>query len=564
MKQCNNCEKQFATRQVERDFYQKIKVPEPRLCADCRLQRRLAFRNERTLYKRTCSNCKKDVISLYSPTVKSPIYCSDCWYGDSWGGMDYARDWDPNRSFFDQLRDLRDAVPHIATTVVKNSCVNSDYCSWFDESRDCYLCFGSTKLEECMYSELLYDCKNTFDSTSSTRLERCYRCIDSEGSFGCVWGVKLSNCTSCYFSYDLTSCMDCLFSVNLRHKSNYILNKQVSPEEFKKQKDAILGSYAAFSDAFKKFQSLIRGSAIHKFGTLIKCDESTGNNLVGCGKSTNCFDSNGLEECHNLSYGEKIKDCMDCYATVHGSELCYEVFSHTGATNAQFNVATWEKSYNIQYSDHNRTSHDLFGCVGLVNEEYCILNKKYSPDEYKALRETIIADMSKRGEYGEFFPFSWSPFGYNETIAIDYFPLTREEALRRGYNWQDEMPGTYGKETLKSEDIPDRIADVPDTIVKEILACKQCGKNYKIIKQELEFYRSLNCPVPRWCPDCRYRLRLTFRNPRHLWDGSCTCSRSGHSEHAGASHCAHTFQTTYAPERTEAVFCEPCYQQEVV
>ena len=31
--------------------------------------------------------------------------------------------------------------------------------------------------------------------------------------------------------------------------------------------------------------------------------------------------------------------------------------------------------------------------------------------------------MMRTGEWGEFFPSSISPFGYNETIAQEYFPL---------------------------------------------------------------------------------------------------------------------------------------------
>jgi len=37
--------------------------------------------------------------------------------------------------------------------------------------------------------------------------------------------------------------------------------------------------------------------------------------------------------------------------------------------------------------------------------------------------------MMKTGEWGEFFPASLSPFGYNETVAQEYFPLSREEVL---------------------------------------------------------------------------------------------------------------------------------------
>jgi len=35
----------------------------------------------------------------------------------------------------------------------------------------------------------------------------------------------------------------------------------------------------------------------------------------------------------------------------------------------------------------------------------------------------IIEHMQKMGEWGEFFPSSLSPFGYNETVAEEYYPI---------------------------------------------------------------------------------------------------------------------------------------------
>ena len=35
--------------------------------------------------------------------------------------------------------------------------------------------------------------------------------------------------------------------------------------------------------------------------------------------------------------------------------------------------------------------------------------------------------MKSTGEWGEFFPHEMSPFGYNETVAQEYFPMTEDE-----------------------------------------------------------------------------------------------------------------------------------------
>ncbi len=146
-----------------------------------------------------------------------------------------------------------------------------------------------------------------------------------------------------------------------------------------------------------------------------------------------------------------------------------------------------------------------------------------------------------------FFPISLSPFGYNETVADEFYPLKREEALARGYSWKDPDPKEY---QLQTYDIPTDIKDVPDTISKEILACETCKKNFKIVAQELALYRKKNLPIPHKCADCRHRARQTLRNPRKLWSREC-------------SNCGCPIETTYSPDRPEKVFCEECYTKEV-
>ena len=58
-----------------------------------------------------------------------------------------------------------------------------------------------------------------------------------------------------------------------------------------------------------------------------------------------------------------------------------------------------------------------------------ILNTSYSAHEYETLCAKIIGHMQSTAEWGEFFPHELSPFGYNETVAQEYFPMT-EEAVK--------------------------------------------------------------------------------------------------------------------------------------
>jgi hypothetical protein len=157
--------------------------------------------------------------------------------------------------------------------------------------------------------------------------------------------------------------------------------------------------------------------------------------------------------------------------------------------------------------------------------------------------------MKKKGEWGEFFPKRLSPFGYNETMAMEYFPLTKEEAIKNGWQWknqEDKQQNYLGP----AVEIPDDICQVDDAISEKILRCEVTGKLYKVIPQELKFYREMRLPLPRKCFEQRQRERFALRNPRHLWDRKC-------------ARCSKDIQTTYAPERPETVYCEDCYLKEV-
>ena len=172
----------------------------------------------------------------------------------------------------------------------------------------------------------------------------------------------------------------------------------------------------------------------------------------------------------------------------------------------------------------------------------------------------LINYIGRSYVYGEFFPAELSPFGYNETQAPEQFPLEKSDAIKNGYKWQDNTQRTTGKETLKPENIPESIDEIDDSILGEILSCIECKRNYKIIQNELIFYKKMKIPIPRRCFHCRHALRVKRRNPFKLWHRTCMCEKEGH-EHKGK--CDIEFETSYAPERPEIIYCERCYQQEV-
>src|SRR3989338_6760841 len=111
---CKNCGTDFPIESDDIGFYELMQVPSPTLCPECRMIRRFAAINCWSLFYRNCDKCQKRTLSIYPPTQKITVYCQPCWWGDGWDGTEYAMDYDPKRSFLEQLKELSEKTPHVA------------------------------------------------------------------------------------------------------------------------------------------------------------------------------------------------------------------------------------------------------------------------------------------------------------------------------------------------------------------------------------------------------------------------------------------------------------------
>ncbi|MBI4599788.1 hypothetical protein HY732_02605 [Candidatus Uhrbacteria bacterium] len=566
--QYKKCSDNFVITSEDESFYAKLSVPSPVLCLDCRRQRRFAFRNERALYSRACDLCKKITVSFYSPSYSGPVYCQPCWWSDNWDPFTYGRTYDPSRPFFDQLKELFRAVP--LPSLISVSSENSEFTVHSFNNKNCYLLISCGLNEDCFYGIQIVESRNVMDAAFARGSERGYELVDCEKMYHSRWCQKSSNCLDSSFLYDCHGCSDCFFSVNLRNKQYVFRNEQLSKDTYERAiAEVRFGRFDEVEMLKKEFTSYVQQSAIHKYATLTHCEDVTGNYLLNCTNARECFDARNLENCKYIVVSPgPTKDCYDMNYCALGSELFCDVLSNVeSATNQQYCQYSWASS-NLQYCSYVMNSNDCFGSQGLRKVKFCILNRQYSEDEYAALRAQIIKDMRQRGEYGQFFPSSLSPLGYNETSSYDEWALSKEDALAQGFNWCDETAGKFEKPTKEWGATPDDIAHVDESIMREVLACSDCGKNFKIIKAELAFYKKMNVPLPRRCFDCRHIARMHMRNPRTLWPRQCMCDlaqrRVGSPGHDHGGRCPLEFETTYSPDRPEKVFCEGCYQEEVV
>ncbi|KKQ85072.1 MAG: hypothetical protein UT09_C0051G0010 [Parcubacteria group bacterium GW2011_GWF2_38_8] len=545
---CKNCKKDFEIEKKDLDFYARVDSPTPNYCPECRAQRRLAFRNERTLYKRNCDLCQKGIISLYPTNTSFPVYCHDCWWGDSWDAKNFGMDYNPSKTFFGQFTQLQNKVPRLALNVLTST--NSEYTNNSGDNKNCYLIFAAEQNEDCLYGRLIQHCKASVDCAFLYDSELCYECIDCRGLYNSVFSERCQSSTDLLFCFNMRDSNNCIFCTNGRHLSNAILNKKYNREEFLKKKEEILSSREKLEAAKKEFEEL-KKRVVVKYAFQTKCNDATGDYLFNCHEAKMLFDASNAKACAYLADAEDPIDTYDCNNIYYKPELCYDLMGILQCYKSKHSDYIFYCN-EVEYSSSCYNTTSCFGCIGVKKGEYMILNKQYEKVEYEKIKKTIIENMKKEGTYGQFFSPELSPFGYNETLAQEYSPMTKDEAAKNRFNWQEQATGTYGKETIREKEIPETIEEVTEDILKEILICEDCKKNYRITKSEFDFYKRINIPLPRKDFECRHKDRMAKRNPRKLWHRKCM--KEG---------CPNEFETSYSPERPEMVFCETCYQQEV-
>ncbi|KKQ86523.1 MAG: hypothetical protein UT09_C0032G0002 [Parcubacteria group bacterium GW2011_GWF2_38_8] len=177
---CQNCKTQFTIEPEDFNFYEKIKVPSPTFCPECRMIRRMSWRNARNLYKHICDakGHGEIILSIYSKEKKHIVYDQKYWWRDSWDPLDYGKNYDFSKPFFIQFDELIKNVP--LPNVSNLNPVNTEYANMTIDSKNCYLVFSGSRNENCFYSEGINDCRNSEWGRHS------YECRRAKGSRPCL------------------------------------------------------------------------------------------------------------------------------------------------------------------------------------------------------------------------------------------------------------------------------------------------------------------------------------------------------------------------------------------
>ncbi len=557
---CKNpwCKQSFEVTRDDLEFYEKVSpvfagkkelIPPPLLCPACRDQLRYAFRNERHLYRRPCALCGQLTMSIYAPENPYQILCHSCFTGDRWSADAYAKDFDFSRPFFPQFLALKLQVLRQGVDVLNNE--NSDYSNISIENKDCYLVFATVRSERCFYTRKIIHSTDSMDCIYGEKLQLSYECLDCNDSYHLLFSERSNNCSFSAFLFDCSGAQSCFMCSNLRNKQYCFHNEQLTKEEYEARLPDLRQS-SVIEQCKEEFRAL-KIKSIHRESQNVQAEHCRGNYLKNCKNCTECFDLHNSEDCKYSSDAVTgAKATMDCSCVTMECEWDLECSVCSNSTSlSSFCFGCRDANSNLLYCDAVFSSKYLFGCTGLRHKQYCILNRQYTKAEYEKLVPRIIQSMRVSGEWGQFFPVNHSTFDYNESLSFEYYPRSQEQALSEGFRWRD-IPDEIPKvsKVIPAAKLPDSIDDIPDDILNWAIECEATKRPFKIVRQELDFYRTMRLPVPHFHPDERHRRRMALRNPRKLRKRPCM-------------KCGKEMETTYSPERPETVYCEVCYLKEV-
>lgn len=557
---CQKCNQTFSFFKEDLDFYQLLNVPPPQLCPTCRKQRRLSFRNSLFYYPRKCDLCKKSVISLYSGEIERTVYCIECYNSDQWDPLKYGRDFDFSRTFTEQFDELLKVVPRVA--LLNTRSVNSAYTQFAADNSDCYMSIQSSNNENCGYGFWLQKCNDCLDCSYAFDSEICYECLNVEQCFKCVFCQNSFSCSESWFLLDCSNLSQCFGCVNLKNKQFCVFNEQKTEQGYFDFINSLkLSTRSGLQTAREMCESFFKTQP-RKFAQSYLSEDSEGNYLY---RVKNCFQVFHGSEAEHCRYAEdvvrNVKDCMDVDSAARDAELIYECLSSViSVRNNLFSSMVRVGCSDMMYCDHSTGSRECFGSVSLKKNEFCIFNKTYLSSEYGDLKNKIINHMKTTGEWGVFFDPRLSSFGYNETDAQQFFPLSKVQAQSAGFHWTNKPSGTFGQETTPQDQVPETGVGKITDFTKLVLACSQCQKNYKLTLQELRFYKQMALPIPLLCFSCRHQDRLERLGPSRLFQRLCSCS--GCSIHGLQNRCATIFSSPYSNESGGSVYCQECYDNQ--
>lgn len=457
------------------------------------------------------------MLSLYPDTNRcGPLISTMDFERERDSYTQYGLEYDLTINFFENYKKLHHIVPFPAL-FNRSGAENSNYAFGVYMSKNCYLSFTViTDCENILYSFAVKEnCKNVYNSSQiRNNNQNIYTCVGVFNSSDIYYSRYITDCYNIRFSTNMVWCQNCLFCDGLTNQSYCIRNIPYNKEEYEIEKRKLLWQ----KDKFDEYHE-----HLSRIGQNYGSNTVTGEFVL---KSQDVQDGHYVLE---VSWWQNLlmvwwshlnTDMYDVFeAWAHGNHDFYGAMDAGIHSEHLYNCDGIVTCSNIYYSRFLENCQYCFGCIGLKNKSYCILNKQYTKEDRYEKVEAIFSQMERDWILWKFFPASANPFYFNDTIAYFAWNFTKEEIIAKWYLWRDEpikVDIPEGTITVKSSELgqfesTDEQGNrrLNETVCKRVILDENWDA-YRIIPMELEFLQKHGLPLPRkhWLTRMKENFRI--------------------------------------------------------
>lgn len=547
-----HCEGEFMIEEGDIEFLRIFRSPPSRYCPTCRRMQRFVHMGVMRLFKHACKAPEhgESVLSVLPTECPFPVYDYAYYGSEAFDPFGFGKEYIKDESPLAQLASLRRVFPMPSFLNRDPSSINCEYTNGGRGSKNCYFTSGVFSSEDVWYSALVNGSKEVMTSRSIRACDTIYETLNGEHLYRAAYAYFSKDCSDCALIFDCRNCTNCFGCVNLRNKSYCIFNEQKTKEEYEAFMATKPLAHSAFQGHAERFWALVRSLPLNA------PRNTAAENVSGVllENSRNLFDAIDCRKAEHVRHADGAlthKDSMDILFS-GGSEQIYQS-TNVGSSSSmvKFSISC-KYTTDSEFVFNSKNLTNCFMCFGLENKSFCVLNKQYTPEEYWPLVDSIKTEMLQRGEYGEHPAMFFSAQAYNFSLAGLYYPLPDEIILKLGgYIAAEPDTNAGAMDTVQAADLPDTIASIDDSILSKAILCEETGRPFRIVPAELAFYRKLGVPLPRLHPNIRIN-RLYRLSP------------TGLRYYTECANCRKDIQSLFDPKDGYVLYCESCYQQEVV
>lgn len=270
---------------------------------------------------------------------------------------------------------------------------NCDYGDITVVSRNSYMCFWSSNLEECFYCHESRKDNHCGDCTFCEESELCYECIDSTRCYNCDFCQDCKQCTDCSHCYYCIGCENCFGCASLRRKKYHIFNKPYSEEDYFKK----IAELTPEEIQKKVHETQLASPRV--FMHQVDNENCFGDYLLHSKNCYWCFDSYLCEDSmyiFNANLERGTKDCLDCGPIANTFERCYDI-AFCGYMFDCHHCYWCDYLHDCHWCSNVWDLNHCFGCVYIKNKKYLFLNEPIAKDEYEKLTTKINKELYEMG-----------------------------------------------------------------------------------------------------------------------------------------------------------------------